>query len=37
MPPEEAGRANDTLVWNLVSYIRGLSKGGSATSNSAAK
>jgi mono/diheme cytochrome c family protein len=26
MPPEAAGRANDTMVWNLVLYIRGMSK-----------
>jgi mono/diheme cytochrome c family protein len=26
MPPEAAGRANDTMVWNLILYIRGLSK-----------
>jgi cytochrome c len=26
MPPEAAGRANDTMVWNLIIYIRGLSK-----------
>ena len=26
MPPEAAGRANDTLVWNLIIYIRGMSK-----------
>ena len=27
MPPEEAGRANDTQVWNLIIYIRSFSKG----------
>lgn len=27
MPPEDAGRANDTQVWNLVIYIRSFSKG----------
>lgn len=27
MPPEAAGRANDTMVWNLIIYIRNLSKG----------
>jgi hypothetical protein len=27
MPPEEVGRASDTDVWNLIIYIRGLSKG----------
>ncbi|HEV2485711.1 MAG TPA: cytochrome c [Terracidiphilus sp.] len=26
MPPEAAGRANDTMVWNLILYIRGMSK-----------
>ena len=26
MPPEDVGRANDTEVWNLIIYIRGLSK-----------
>ena len=26
MPPEAAGRANDTMVWNLILYIRGFSK-----------
>jgi cytochrome c len=26
MPPEDAGRAKDEDVWNLVIYIRGLSK-----------
>jgi mono/diheme cytochrome c family protein len=26
MPPEAAGRANDTLVWNLIIYIRGMSR-----------
>ena len=26
MPPEEAGRANDTMVWNLIIYIRNISK-----------
>ena len=26
MPPEAAGRANDNLVWNLIIYIRGMSK-----------
>ncbi|HUV69951.1 MAG TPA: cytochrome c [Terracidiphilus sp.] len=26
MPPEAQGRANDTMVWNLVLYIRGMSK-----------
>jgi mono/diheme cytochrome c family protein len=27
MPPEAAGRANDTMVWNLIIYIRNMSKG----------
>jgi mono/diheme cytochrome c family protein len=27
MPPETDGRASDTMVWNLVIYIRGFSKG----------
>jgi len=27
MPPEDAPRANDNEVWNLVIYIRSLSKG----------
>jgi len=26
MPPEEVGRASDTEVWNLIIYIRSLSK-----------
>ena len=26
MPPEVAGRANDNTVWNLIHYIRGMSK-----------
>ncbi len=26
MPPEAAGRASDTMVWNLIHYIRGMSK-----------
>ena len=26
MPPEDAGRATDTEVWNLIIYIRALSK-----------
>lgn len=30
MPAEEAGRANDTDVWNLILYIRGMSKGHAA-------
>ena len=31
MPAEEAGRANDIAVSNLIAYIRNFSKGGSAT------
>jgi mono/diheme cytochrome c family protein len=27
MPPEAAGRANDAMVWNLIIYMRGMSKG----------
>jgi mono/diheme cytochrome c family protein len=27
MPPEAAGRANDAMVWNLIIYIRNMSKG----------
>jgi hypothetical protein len=27
MPPEDVGRATDTEVWNLIIYIRSLSKG----------
>lgn len=30
MPPEAAGRANDATVWNLIIYIRNLSKGQAA-------
>ena len=26
MPPEAAGRANDNMVWNLIIYIRNMSK-----------
>ena len=26
MPPEETGRASDDVVWNMIVYIRGLSK-----------
>jgi cytochrome c5 len=26
MPPEVAGRANDAMVWNLIIYIRNMSK-----------
>ena len=31
MPAEDAGRANDTEVWNLIIYIRTLSKNQPAT------
>ena len=27
MPPEASGRAKDDEVWNLILYIRGMSKG----------
>jgi mono/diheme cytochrome c family protein len=27
MPPEASGRANDNMVWNLIIYLRGMSKG----------
>jgi mono/diheme cytochrome c family protein len=30
MPSEVEGRANDTDVWNLIHYIRGMSKGHAA-------
>jgi len=30
MPSEEVGRASDTDVWNLILYIRGMSKGQTA-------
>jgi mono/diheme cytochrome c family protein len=26
MPPEDVGRAKDTVVWNLIIYLRGMSK-----------
>lgn len=26
MPPEASGRANDAMVWNLIIYIRNMSK-----------
>lgn len=26
MPPEAAGRANDAMVWNLIIYMRNMSK-----------
>jgi cytochrome c5 len=32
MPPEEAARAKDDDVWNLVIYIRGLAKNGATAS-----
>jgi mono/diheme cytochrome c family protein len=31
MPPEDASRAKDTEVWNLIIYIRTLSKGHAAS------
>ncbi len=31
MPSEAEGRASDTEVWNLIHYIRGMSKGHAAT------
>jgi len=34
MPPEEAARAKDDDVWNLVIYIRGLAKAGGNVSAS---
>jgi mono/diheme cytochrome c family protein len=36
MPPEDAARAKDDDVWNLVIYIRGLSKNGPAPAAAAA-
>jgi mono/diheme cytochrome c family protein len=33
MPPEEAARAKDDDVWNLVIYVRGLAKGGTTTAS----
>jgi hypothetical protein len=30
MPPEAAGRASNSTVWNLVIYIRNMSKGQAA-------
>jgi hypothetical protein len=33
MPPEEAARAKDDDVWNIIIYIRGLSKNGVATAS----
>jgi cytochrome c5 len=35
MPPEEAARAKDDDVWNLVIYIRSLAKGGATNTASA--
>jgi len=35
MPPEEAARAKDDDVWNLVIYIRGFSKGKATATASA--
>jgi mono/diheme cytochrome c family protein len=35
MPPEAEGRANDTMVWNLILYIRSLSKGQAAAAPAA--
>jgi cytochrome c5 len=37
MPPEEAARAKDDDVWNLVIYIRSLAKGGAANTASASR
>jgi mono/diheme cytochrome c family protein len=36
MPPEDESRAKDDEVWNLVIYIRGLSKGQPAAAQPAA-
>jgi len=36
MPPEEVGRASDAEVWNMIAYIRGLSKGQGAASTAPA-
>jgi hypothetical protein len=33
MPPEEANRAKDDDVWNLVIYVRSLAKGGNQTAS----
>jgi cytochrome c len=35
MPPEDAGRANDTEIWNLIIYIHTLSKNHPASPASA--
>jgi mono/diheme cytochrome c family protein len=37
MPPEDAGRAKDDQVWNLVVYIRSFSKGQLSAPSTAAK
>jgi mono/diheme cytochrome c family protein len=37
MPPETDGRASDELVWNLVVYVRGFSKGSASASAGASK
>jgi mono/diheme cytochrome c family protein len=37
MPPEDAGRAKDDDVWNIVVYIRSFSKGSAAASAAAPK
>jgi cytochrome c len=26
MPPEQTGRASDTVLWNLINYLRSMSK-----------
>jgi hypothetical protein len=31
MPSEEEGRASDIEVWNLIHYVRGMSKGHAAS------
>ena len=33
MPPEAEGRARTTEVWNLIIYIRGMSKGHAAAAD----
>ena len=33
MPPEEKARANDKVVWDLVNYLRSLSKPGATPTN----
>jgi mono/diheme cytochrome c family protein len=35
MPPEDASRAKDDDIWNLVSYVRNIAKKGAAASNPA--